>query len=348
MKAQLFKNFKERENNSSDDVERKVVGETTLLLDISYLFKAHFSANTDVTDMGVPIAGVTGVINNISKFVDRFNASQVVCIFDGVKSRERRQEILGSYKGNRNKASNIQSKFDMDTDSLLELDRLQKQVLYELLGLLPVKRVYYKQLEADDVIGYLTKTYFGDAEGRRIIVSADQDFYQLIDDNTEVFHPRKKLVVNRHNFRDQWDTMPENVIYYRIIEGDTSDNIKGIKGWGTKTIEKFFPELKSQKIESFEAFQELITSKSADLSKTKTGAKILNQREVLPDNHILMDLTRTMLSPDEKMSLRKIMKKEAKSSFQDMFRFKQRCAELQLQENIYMMSIQRLFTTLKY
>lgn len=347
MKAKLFKNFKEMED-SLDNPERKVVGDTTLLLDISYLFKAHFSANTDVTDMGVPIAGVTGVINNISKFVDKFNATQVIAVFDGVKSRKRRQEILESYKGNRDKSSNIQSKFDMDTDSLLELDRLQKQVLYELLGLLPVKRLYYEELEADDIIGYLTKTHFSDEEGRRIIVSADKDFYQLIDDHTEVYHPRKKLVVNRHNFRDQWDTLPENIIYYRIIEGDSSDNIKGIKGWGTKTIEKFFPELKAEEIDSFDDFQELITSKSAELSKTKTGAKILNQREVLPDNHILMDLSRTMLSPDEKMSLKKVMQKETKNTLQDFFRFKQRCAELQLNDNIYMMSIQRLFNTLKY
>ena len=349
MKKRLFNNFKEIEKKIDNIPEEdKVVQDTTLLLDISYLFKSHFSTNTATTEDGIPIAGISGVINNIYKFVNRFNSQKVICIFDGKKSRKRRREILESYKGNRDEQGNIRTPFDLNENSLKDLEKLQMRVLYELIGMMPVKRLYFEELEADDVIGYITKTFFRDKKGRRVIVSEDRDFYQLIDDHTQVYHPRKKLLVGRSNFRDHWDTIPENVIYYRIIEGDSSDNIKGVKGWGTKTIEKFFPEIKKEKIESFEDFDQLIESKRGTLLNTKTGAKIINQKEVLPDNFKLMDLTQTMLTPDERLKVRAIIEKKVKQSLNDFYEFKSRCDELNLSSTIYMRSMQLLFNSLKY
>lgn len=349
MKQRLFQNFKSlNDEGAFEDKESDSFEDTTLVVDISYLFKSHFSTNTDVTESGIPIAGISGVINNINKFVNKFNAQKVICAFDGVKSRKRRRQILESYKAQRDEQSDITSPFDIDQKSLQKLEKAQMRVLYELIGMLPVKRLYFKELEADDIIGYITKTYYEGKKGRRIIISEDRDFYQLIDDHTQVYHPRKKLLVHRKNFRDQWDTIPENVIYYRIIEGDSSDNIDGVRGWGIKTIEKYFPELKSEEIESIDEFLELVESKKSELLKTKTGTKIINQYEVLEPYHVLMDLSKTMLNTNEKMSLKTILEKKNKNPIMDFTKFKNRVKELNLMGSLHMSSINMMFNSLKY
>lgn len=329
-------------------MDNKANNETVLLVDVSYLFKSHFSASTTVTTQGVPVGGITGVINKIPPLVSKFNVDVVCMCFDGVDSRKRRRKIFERYKFNRDESSNITSKFDIESSSLKDLEKLQLQVLYELVGLLPFKRLYFKELEADDIIGYLSKTYYKYYEGQRIIVSEDKDYYQLIDENTSVYHPRKDFFVHYENFREVWDTVPENVIYYRTIEGDSSDNITGVKGWGTKTIEKFFPELKSLKIDSIDNFIELIESKRAELLKSKTGCKLLNQSEVIPDNYMLMDLTKTMLSSNERIILQKVMKKNTKNLFNDILKFKNRCSELNLTSELHNKNIQTIYNRLRY
>jgi len=334
----MFDNYKPSNNVAED---------TTVLLDVSNLFRMQFSANTETTIKGVPIAGVSGVINSLPKYANKFNANRLICCFDGKKSRKRRKQIVEEYKANRDKASDIKSPFDMDKDSLLELDKLQMRVLYELIGLLPVKRLYFNELEADDIIGYITKTYFSERKGRRIIVSEDKDFYQLIDNHTDVYHPRKRKLITINNFRKVWNTYPENVIYYRIIEGDSSDNIIGVKGWGRKTLEKFFPELTTERIESLEVFLERVKSKYDLLEQTKTGSKMINQFEVLEPNHKLMDLTATMLNANEKIALQKVVERDTKD-MSDIFHFKRRLADLELTDVIRTKSILGLFTSLKY
>jgi len=347
-KSEMFKNFTSFLENKKESKEEKIVGETTLLIDISYLFKSHFSSNTAVSPTGIPVSGISGVVNNISRFAEKFNADKVICLFDGVNSRDRRRKLLETYKANRDKGSNIQSPFDLSIENLKELERLQLSVLYELCNYLPVKKLYFKELEADDLIGYIVTTYFSQKDGRRIIISADKDFYQLIDNNTQIYHPRKKLLVHKNNFRDQWDTYPENIIYYRIIEGDQSDNIKGVKGWGIKTIEKFFPELKVNYIESLEEFQKLIDQKHGELIRTKTGAKLINQRDVLEPNYMLMDLRKTMLNTNEKITVKKVLDSDTKDVINDSNKLRNRLTELDLLENIYFKNLQLIYNKLKY
>ena len=68
----------------------------------------------------------------------------------------------------------------------------QINVLIEVLRNLPIVQVYVTDCEADDVIGYLSK--YSLKEWRKVIVSSDKDFYQLLDKNTLIYSPTWKKI----------------------------------------------------------------------------------------------------------------------------------------------------------
>ena len=91
-----------------------------------------------------------------------------------------------------------------------------------------------QDIEADDTIGYITSQILRDS--KITIMSTDKDFYQLIDDRVDVWSPTKKVLVTKERIFEDFEILSKNFIYYRIIDGDASDNINGIKGYAIKTI----------------------------------------------------------------------------------------------------------------
>lgn len=296
-----WKNFK---NNRSTTSENTVKAKSVLILDMMYLFKSHFVANRAVSERGVPVGAVKGCLDQIYFGTKKFRAKQIICVFDGSDSHAKRQDIFEDYKSHRGESNaNLSSPHNLSSDVNKTNKDYQMKLLVEILKFLPVKIIIHKKLEADDIIGYLTKTYFADRGGRRIIISADKDFLQLIDANTSVYNPRRKELYNTKNVKKYWDTYPKNIIYYRCIEGDASDNVDGIHGVGTKTIEKYFPELKEQEFESLEDFVDLIKSKEEELQKTKTSKKIINGIDKIRRNYKLCQLQDVELLAGEKQKV---------------------------------------------
>ena len=76
-------------------------------------------------------------------------------------------------------------------------------------------------------------------DNRVIIVSGDQDFYQLCNSNIQVWSPIKKILVNVDDVRSIFGCHPINFPIYKALLGDASDNIPGISGVGPKTIIKY-------------------------------------------------------------------------------------------------------------
>ncbi len=102
--------------------------------------------------------------------------------------------------------------------------------------------IYTKQgFEADDVIGTIADkaTKLGH---KTIILTGDQDAFQLIDreGNVSVLIPSKGELVEYDWARvyNKLGVYPDQVIDYKALRGDTSDNIPGIKGIGEKTAAK--------------------------------------------------------------------------------------------------------------
>lgn len=84
-------------------------------------------------------------------------------------------------------------------------------------------------------------------EMEKVIFSADQDLNQLIDDHTKIVKKHKDSIhiLTKDNFKTIYDFEPYQVVDYKAIVGDSSDNFFGIKGIGPKTAAKLLNEYKT-------------------------------------------------------------------------------------------------------
>lgn len=101
--------------------------------------------------------------------------------------------------------------------------------------------------EADDVIGTIARK-FGD-KLEILILTGDLDTLQLIDKNIRVYALRKgmtdTLIYDEKQVWDKYELKPEQMIDYKGLRGDPSDNIPGIKGVGEKTALILLKEFKT-------------------------------------------------------------------------------------------------------
>lgn len=109
---------------------------------------------------------------------------------------------------------------------------MKKRKQKRCLSYLGIKYIDSINMEADDVIASLT--YLFNKDHKVIISSFDSDFFQLINENTSVLRYRGKasLLYNIDLFKEKMRFEPSKYVFYKCLVGDTSDNIKGIKGIG--------------------------------------------------------------------------------------------------------------------
>jgi len=158
----------------------------------------------------------------------------------------------------------------------------------------------YDGIEADDTIAYLTQ-YNSIEEGNEVvIVSTDKDFLQLVSDKVKVFSPTKKKLYDRQMVYDEFGIWPQNLLLYRTLDGDTSDNIPGIRGCGIKTLLKRFPELSEDRLITHEEFFQMCEEKKG---KIKLYDDILNAKDQLLMNKRLMELDEPHIPTNQKMKI---------------------------------------------
>ena len=164
------------------------------------------------------------------------NATRIIFALDIGKSKQR-LELYPEYKGNR-----IYDKDDPVAKSVFK----QMDVLKGILKHLPVHQLGIHGFEADDVIAACCQLFPND---KKIIVSADKDLAQLIDDNTTLyklgmFKDDHKFITPKNFHELDKENIPYNqVVDFKIVKGDASDNIKGVKGLGEVARRVIFHEL---------------------------------------------------------------------------------------------------------
>ena len=72
---------------------------------------------------------------------------------------------------------------------------------------------------------------------------------QLISDTVCIYNPRDKEFITKENAVKKLGILSENIVLQKIICGDVSDNIKGVKGVGLDTLKKLFPEFTDKKLD---------------------------------------------------------------------------------------------------
>lgn len=188
----------------------------------------------------------------------------------------------------------------------------QKEIIQRILDELCIRQYEFENVEGDDIISYYIKNK-KDNE-KVVIVSSDKDLTQLISDTVIVYNPRLKDFITKDNAVEKLDILPENIVLEKVICGDVSDNIKGVKGVGNDTLIKLFPQIKNEKIDLefiMRRSKELLDERKVDKKKPlKSLENILNgvtdgcQGDKLYEvNQKIIDLSNPLLTDEAKETM---------------------------------------------
>lgn len=184
-------------------------------------------------------------LNMIRTFVDRFKPTKVFFVLDGPNAGERRRKLYPNYK-NKKRVSNRSSPVSiMDEDGGYTQHEdeggffKQLGLLYEFLKLLPVTVLAIPYCEADDMISYLVLKNKDEREN--IIISNDRDYLQLVQAHVLVYRWRTKKLYDEAELIREFKIKPSHFIFRKILLGDDSDAIGGIKGIGKQTFDGLAP-----------------------------------------------------------------------------------------------------------
>ena len=196
----------------------------------SVLFRGFYATcygNIMKTSKGVYTNAVYAFAHMMDKAIKMIEPDYCVVAFDKGKHTFR-HDIAPDYKGGRKETP--------------EELKGQFQLVREMLDGYHIPYLEYDDIEADDIIGSLAKKYKIDT----CILSSDRDMLQLIDDTTSVYVMRKGMSdiaeMDENALMDEWGLKPYQIIDYKGLAGDSSDNIKGVEGVGDKTAVKLLTE----------------------------------------------------------------------------------------------------------
>jgi DNA polymerase-1 len=138
-------------------------------------------------------------------------------------------------------------------------------------------------------------------------MSADQDFLQLCSDSVQVYSPIKKKFYGPKEVFDEYGLWPQNFINYKVLMGDTSDNLPGVKGLGPKKLYKLFPELTGDKTVTL---KEIIQKGYDKHEENGIYGNVWNFRQQLMVNEQLMSLENPNIPDYDIEVLEKLLVKE--------------------------------------
>jgi len=151
---------------------------------------------------------------------------------------------------------------------------------------LPLITISIDRVEADDVIAYIARNKFLDK--KIVIMSSDKDFMQLVDPRINIYFPTKKEVLDEKRLTEEFNIKPSNFIFYRIVDGDSSDNIPGVKNVGIKRLLKHL-DLKNMDINNIDNFLDTVKTVNKPLNDNALS-KIIEEEEQVRLNYKLMNL----------------------------------------------------------
>lgn len=260
-----------------------------------------------MNDDGIHIGGIIGFLKSLRYTIARIKPTRCIIVFDGKDGTKRRRKMYPQYKSQRRVKQRFNRNVDWGTAPQDEEESMKMQLgrLVKYLEQLPLTIISIDGTEADDVIGYISKQLLPDK--KIIISSTDKDFYQLIDDRITVWSPIKKILYTPEKIFQEFGIPSSNILTYRILEGDKSDNINGIRGAGLKTIKKCVPIIREQ--DNFDV-SKLIKYVSNVDSKYKLIETIKNNLFLIKRNYILMQLLKVDISNHNKLRVQESIDKE--------------------------------------
>ena len=272
------------------------INDHILLIDAMNMYLRAWAIASYINSKGHEVGGMTGFLKSLAAVTRQFNPTRVIVVWDGKGGATNRKHINANYKANRDTAAVI--KWDVYDTKEDEVESMTAQIerLQDYLACLPVTVLQIPKLEADDIIAYLAQA--SSKQGHKAtIVSMDKDFLQLVDQNVSVWSPLVKVLYNYETAQEKLGVLPENFNIVKALQGDKSDNLRGVKGIGLKTLIKLFPNLVSNPEVTLD---EIFESGSQLLESKKQYAQIIADWNTVEINYKLMDLHESVLDDSER------------------------------------------------
>lgn len=296
--------YKEMLNSIKPSKEEELyLNSRVLLVDSMNTFLRSFAMINHMNPAGAHIGGLTGFLKSIGFAIRHIKPTRVVLVFDGMGSTTNKKNLYADYKANR-KLTRITS-WDGFDNKEEEVASIENQILrlIHYLKCLPVDLLVIDKVEADDVIGHLVTKL----EDEVYIMSADQDFLQLVTDKVTCYSPIKKKFYTPELVKTDYKLYPQNYINQKILMGDNSDNITGVKGLGPKKLFKLFPELEQPELIKF---SDILNKSKEKRSEHGLYENICNFEKQLLINQQLMDLTNPEIPENSILEIDEVINNE--------------------------------------
>jgi DNA polymerase-1 len=179
------------------------------------------------TSKGEPTAGIFGFARELIRILEQEKPEYMAVAFDTGKTF--RHEMFSDYKATRAK---------MPDDLRPQIERIR-----EMVDIFNLPRLEMEGYEADDVLGSVARVAAEQGLGVKII-TGDRDLLQLVNERTAVYvaGDDKTYVTDQDVVNSKFGIPPHQVVDYKAIVGDKSDNIPGVLGVGEKTALKLLEQ----------------------------------------------------------------------------------------------------------
>lgn len=197
----------------------------------AYYATAYPGAKVMLTKDGTPTNAIFTFSNMMLKIISSLKEGEAIFVAFDTEKKTFRHEQLDTYKANRKPTpENLIKQFPIVREFLQALDICQ----FEANG-----------FEADDLAGSMAKN--AQKEGYKVeIYTSDRDYLQLVDEDIVINIIKKGLsdiaVMDKKKVEDEYGIKPLQIIDYKGLRGDSSDNLPGIPGVGNVTAVKLIQQ----------------------------------------------------------------------------------------------------------
>lgn len=203
------------------------------------IHRAYHALPPLINKEGQTTNAVYGFFTMVLKIINDLKPSHFAVCFDRPKPTFRQQLYVG-YQAHRPK---------MESDLVPQIG-----MVHEVLEKAKIPIFEIDGYEADDLIGTISVEALKQKEDLQlIIVSGDRDLLQLVNHRVRVLAPiigmTKMILFDEEKVKEKYNLKPKQIIDYKALVGDPSDNYPGIAGVGPKTA--------SQLLNKYETFEEL-------------------------------------------------------------------------------------------
>ena len=185
----------------------------------SNIFRAFYAIRGLSSSKGFATNAVYGFLNMLRKLMREEEPEYLGIAFDVSDETVLRKEKYADYKANR---------APMPADLVPQIPWIRKAIEAHRIPILEMQ-----QYEADDVLGTLARK--AAAEGYDVVlVSADKDLMQLVDDHVFVYHTGREKLYDPSRVEEDFGVPPSKVTDVLALKGDSVDNVPGVPGIGDK------------------------------------------------------------------------------------------------------------------